>query len=287
MCGQNFQQNAIDKIKGIISKPMPKEWYDYKSNKILDTDSEEEIERKRFNLSILAEKKPYFMNYVYPHQMHKYNKFVKNANENCMMRFGLSVETLRNKKNLTLQEEKFLKYYDIKMPVCTYPSIMNKICWHIEKEFENIYQYDNLKFDYTILKSDTEYDNNTYNKIKNLYYSYKEELKQFSRKAKKERIVDEDKNQAMSSLKEYFKEVAFSICNDEDILCNIVLDLCYTNNDTKQFAWDISGEQIIKNLLSKNNNIISYPTLDVNGDIRYGGFKFSMWEKEIKEEDNE
>jgi len=29
MCGQNYQQNAIDKIKGIVSKPIPKEWYDY------------------------------------------------------------------------------------------------------------------------------------------------------------------------------------------------------------------------------------------------------------------
>ena len=29
ICGQNYQQNAIDKMKGIICKTMPKEWYSY------------------------------------------------------------------------------------------------------------------------------------------------------------------------------------------------------------------------------------------------------------------
>ena len=34
ICGQALQQEEIDKIKGIQAKPMPKEWYDYKVNKI-------------------------------------------------------------------------------------------------------------------------------------------------------------------------------------------------------------------------------------------------------------
>jgi hypothetical protein len=35
MCGQLFQQNAIDKTKGIIAKPRPKSWFDNKANKII------------------------------------------------------------------------------------------------------------------------------------------------------------------------------------------------------------------------------------------------------------
>ena len=36
-CGQLFQQNAIDKAKGIIAKPMPREWHDrHSENKIED-----------------------------------------------------------------------------------------------------------------------------------------------------------------------------------------------------------------------------------------------------------
>ena len=57
MCGQNYQQNAIDKIKGIVSKPMPKHWYKYSS----DLDD--------FNKSIVANRKPYFFQYIYPHRM--------------------------------------------------------------------------------------------------------------------------------------------------------------------------------------------------------------------------
>ena len=40
-CGQLYQQNAIDKTKGIIAKPMPKDWYDRSVNKIDEKDSEE------------------------------------------------------------------------------------------------------------------------------------------------------------------------------------------------------------------------------------------------------
>ena len=34
ICGQAYQQEEIDKIKGIQAKTMPKEWYNYKYNKL-------------------------------------------------------------------------------------------------------------------------------------------------------------------------------------------------------------------------------------------------------------
>lgn len=60
-CGQLQQQDCIDKIKGIISKPMPREWYDphYLSG------IEDPVKRKLYS-NILAFRKPYFMRYIYP-----------------------------------------------------------------------------------------------------------------------------------------------------------------------------------------------------------------------------
>ena len=63
MCMQDYQQAEIDKAKGCESRPVPKEWYNYKENKILDEDSEEVKQKKMFNISILANKKPYFFIY--------------------------------------------------------------------------------------------------------------------------------------------------------------------------------------------------------------------------------
>ena len=61
MCGQLFQQNVIDRAKGIIAKPMPSEWYDIKKCRVKDDDDEETIQRKEFNSKIVAAIKPYFM----------------------------------------------------------------------------------------------------------------------------------------------------------------------------------------------------------------------------------
>ena len=58
-CGQLYQQNAIDKAKGIICKPMPRTWHDrHAANKI------EDDELRDFYRSIVADKKPYFMRYL-------------------------------------------------------------------------------------------------------------------------------------------------------------------------------------------------------------------------------
>jgi hypothetical protein len=285
-CGQNFQQNAIDKTKGIISKPMPKEWYDFKVNEIHKEDDTAIINRKRFNLSILADKKPYFFNYIYPIQMKKYKTFIDKANKNCLMRFGLSVEELKVKKDRTEEEERFLTYYNIKMPVEIYPSTMNKICWRIEQEFDD---YSNKKvrttnFDSSLLTDGEEYSKSRYAAIKQLYEEYQRELKQYSQTIKNTRIDADEKRIAREIFKQDFKRKALEICNNEEELCNIVIDLCYRNNSSKQFAWDISGKTIIKNLLKKNSNIIHYPTLNKDGEIEFGGYRFSMQEKVIESE---
>ena len=60
--GQAYQQEMIDKIKGIEAKTMPKEWYDYRVNKIDDNketdeslEDEEIVSFKKKNLKILRD----------------------------------------------------------------------------------------------------------------------------------------------------------------------------------------------------------------------------------------
>ena len=283
-CGQNFQQNAIDKVKGIISKPMSKEWYDYKINMKDDKDSLEDKERKQLNLSILAEKKSYFMNYIYPDQMKSYNNFTKKSNNNCLRRFGITVAEMQTKTILTKDERTFLKYYNIKMPVETYPSIMNKICKRIELEFDDcdLIKPDDPTFDYSILMTTTPVSQVRYNDIKKLYKDYNKEISQYAQTIKKERVDKEEKTAKREIFKNNFKTAALEICNNQEELCNIVVSICYKTNSSKQFAWDIAGETIIQNLLDKNDNTIKYPTLNDLGDIKFGGYAFSMESKSLR-----
>ena len=66
MCGQLYQQNTIDRAKGVIAKSMPEYWYSVRDNMPEENDTEDDLKEKEFNLKITAANKPYFMTYVYP-----------------------------------------------------------------------------------------------------------------------------------------------------------------------------------------------------------------------------
>ena len=282
ICGQNYQQNAIDRIKGCISKPMPKEWYDYRFAKNTD--------KSEFNIRILADKKPYFFIYNYPYLMRRYKKYISDVNKNCLIRFGLDVKELIEKEDRNEDEEQFLKYYYIKMPVFNNNSVMNRICWKIEKEFDGFKSIGTKEediFDSSILKSPTKYSKKRFTDIKSIYEDYNIKLREHAQSSSKSKIDKDEEKTKRIVVKENFKKQAQEICNNEDELCNIVVDLCYKNNYSKQFAWDICGNVIIKNLLIRNNNIVQYPIADDKGNIEYGGEKFSMFVKDISELDVE
>lgn len=282
-CGQLYQQNAIDKTKGIEAKPMPDTWYNWIANKLTKAKTTEEKKTFWMNRKIIADKKPYFMQYVYPSEKAALNKYKKANNEKCLMRFRITLEELLSKENKSRDEEKFVYCYYDRMPLGTAPCTINRICWRIEELFDRKITKNDVPFDYSILKSDAEYNNNMYSRIKKIYESYKKELQSYMQYAKSERIKSEDRQIQKYLLKEQFKEKCFKICPNEDELCNIVLDLCYSkSNNSKQFAWDICGETFVKNLLRRNHYKVSFPKLDKDGDIEFDGMKFSMVETEIK-----
>ena len=280
-CGQLLQQDAIDKAKGIISKPMPKEWYDRHSvNKIEDDD------KRNFYRSIVADKKPYFMRYIYPTLMSQYNTYIKNTDKNCLREFGMTVSELKSMRydELTERQVEFLNYYSRSMPVGTNDCVMNQICRKFEMMFDGFNKKSSYKsdFDYSIMKSDAEYTAKQYRTIKSMYETYTKRLSNFKSFAEYERVDDGDSALGLERIKEEFIEECDKICPDQSILCNIILDICYSKNITKRFAWSICGSEIIKNLLSKNGNKISYPVMCDDGEFEYGGNSFTIETKEIE-----
>ena len=276
-CGQLYQQNAIDKAKGIICKPMPRTWHDKHSINKIEDESERELYR-----SISAEKKPYFMRYIYPELMKTYNMYIKNTNKNSLRQYQMTVDELSEFDNLTDAQKLFLKFYNIKMPVGTSDCVMNKICKRFESEFDGHIKRvsSELNFDYTIMKDDTEYSASQFYEIKKLYAEYNKQVQDFKLFASRERIDDLNLIGELSVMEESFVTACSEICPNEDALCNIVLDLCYNRSGTKRFAWRICGHNIIQNLLNNNERIISIPKLDSDGDITYCGERFSV--KDVK-----
>ena len=258
------------------------------SNGIINKDDDEEVkQQKQFNIKILADKKPYFMCYIYPHEMRKYKTYVKKVNKNCIIRFGATLDQMTSKADKSEEEQQFIDSYHYKMPVNIYPSLMNKICYRIEEEMDGVLKRYKGEFDYSMLKNnDVEYSKSNYDKIRTLHKKYKRETKKyFTESSNEEREDGFTKSDLRKIFVQRFKQQAEVLCSNKDELCNIVLDLCYINNESKQFAWDVCGETIINNLLIKQNYKIQYPELNINGDIEYGGMKFSMKEIHINGEE--
>lgn len=283
-CGQLYQQNQIDKTKGIEAKEMPDQWYNWISNKIGKGKTSSEKKQNWFNRKLIADKKPYFMQYIYPAEKAKLNEYIKKNNEKSIMRFRITLDELLNKNNKSPEEKKFIDCYYQRMPVGIAPCTINKICWKIENIFDSISPSKSETFDYSILKSNASYSKHLFLQIKKNYDKYRRETSNYMQYAKSERIKTEDRQIQKYIFREEFKRQCLEQCPNEDILCNIVLDLCYSKSKySKQFAWDICGDVFIQNLLKRNNYVISYPTLDDNGEIEFNGLHFSMNTVKLKD----
>ena len=274
-CGQLYQQNAIDKAKGIVCKPMPKSWYDRHAASKIEDPNQRELYRR-----LLADKKPYFMRYIYPTLMRQYNTYVKNTDKNALREFQMTVSELQAIPihDRTDRMNEFLHYYSIKMPVGDHDCVMNRICKRFEIEFDGYIgnHIDIPDFDYTVMKTGAEYSKSQLASISKLYTGYNKRLRSFAMFANYERVDECETFRIMTDLRDEFMQECLKICSNQEVLCDIVLDITYKKSGTKKFAWDICGEQIIKNLLAKNNDVIMFPTKDQNGDITFCGERFSV-----------
>lgn len=287
-CGQKFQQDSIDKAKGIISKPMPKGWYDRVAAKGDDGDDEATVQ---LNLRVVADKKPYFMRYIYPSLMRKYNTYISNTNKKALREFRMTMDELIERENAgesTEEEQEFLHYYRVKMPVGVNNCVMNRICRRFEAEFDGYIarHTSETEFDYTIMKSGTEYSQTQYNTILRLYEAYNRRIQDYMQYAKKERLDEDEHTNLRFVMVQDFRRECQIACSNKDQLCDILLDICYQKEGSKQFVWDMAGEDIIDALLRNNGGRISFPVHAEDGDITFGGDQFTFVTKQIGGEDD-
>lgn len=280
-CGQLYQQNAIDKAKGIISNPMPKEWHDrHAVNKMDDFDG------KELYRSIVADRKPYFMRYIYPSLMKQYNTYIKNTDKNALREFQMTVAELKSipKEDLTERQAEFLKYYDFRMPVGVGDCVMNKICRRFEEEFDGYIKKNvaQIQFDHSFMRNDTDYTYVQRNAINKLYKEYNNKLKNYAIFSYYERVDEYESFNSINEIDDYFRAGCEKICPNEDVLSNILLDICYSKKSTRKFVWSMVGDVIIKNLIRNTGGVMSYPVLDDCGDISYGGERFSIHNKQLE-----
>ena len=277
----NYQQNAIDRIKGVVARPVPKEWLNPRMFKIEEDDDDATVLDKQINANIAAEIKPWFFIYRYSQLKSELDKYVKAVKSNCKIRFGKSIDDLYASENKSADESEFLYYYEKYLPVSRAPGTMNRICWKIEDEFQTTNVLPDVEFDTSILKSDAQYTTEEYDTIKRLYDEYNNNMQLFLKGTNKNDSLKEERDAFSLRLVEIFSQACSAACPNDEVLANILIDVCYTSNKNKSFAWEVAGEHIFKNILKQNNYIIQYPIKDDNGDIEFCGQKFSLYTQQI------
>lgn len=145
---------------------MPKSWYDYSACKIEDGDDPDTIADKQFNMRILANKKPYFMSYIYPEQIRGYKKYMNAIRRKTVREMSDDAQDILAKpeEERTEYENTFIQYYLFKNPVGMNLCTMNRICWMIEEEMDGYLKHlrhDDV-LDYDAIKSGKEYSLSTY-----------------------------------------------------------------------------------------------------------------------------
>lgn len=251
---------------------MPAYWYSIRENKA--NAENVSAERQKLNEKIVASHKPYFMQYVYPLLRSEEKKWIDECNIDSLRKFGVEIDD----ESLKESDEgiEFLKFKDRGLKTGSNPCTVNRICWIFEKEFPNASVARPEKdFDYTILKSDTDYSERDFDAIEKVYKDYRNEFNSFRQQIKDGNYEkNDDLKYTLELFKQRFKGECSRICPNEQELCNIILDLCYTKECLKQFAWDIVGDVIVDNLIKRNGSI-SFPVRNGN-EFEFGGKTFDM-----------
>jgi hypothetical protein len=277
------QGAQIDKSKGLIVKEFPRNWTNY--IKVTEDMADEEKKVIEFNNSILIDKRPYFMRYLYPNYNKKYLKFIANYDNYCISNFGFSLKELLDKKE-SLSEKEFqtVQNYFKYSPLLDSDCLINQICHYMEsqiKEIKIITKYKISEENILILKDhDIPLDKDKLKKLYDIYRRFKSEKRNFAN------IKDEEGNERYKTLEQYNKSIrqeCFSISSNIYELANLAVSICYEihPSDNKQFCWSIFGEGIVDNVMKNKQSEILAPFLDENGDIEYLGNKYKKYKIEI------
>lgn len=253
---------------------MPRSWYDRHAIGGDFTPHEKEVFKH-----IVADRKPYFMRYIYPSLSKQYAAYVKSSNKNAMRQFGISIDEMMQMQNKDLTDQqsdfldKFRKYMPVGMGDCT----MNRICRRIEAEFDGILRRrrDEIPFDYTILKSGTDYSASHLSAIKKLMAEYDRVIRDKAVESSASKTDNDEKMKWLKQLDDLFAESCAIACPDAEELCEILVDLCYSKEKSKMFVWKMCGDDIVKKLL-KRNGTIQFPTKDENGSIIWKSDRYSV-----------
>lgn len=280
-CMQAVQQAEIDKAKGIKTYPMQKSWYMLNECKQSEEYSDEYNEKMVFYEKICAHKKPYFFGYNYPSLMKEYRETTNRAMTNARQKFRMELNDMiymyENHIEMSLEQQAFIERFLRGLNLDSSKSTCNMICWEVEKAFDGHKCFVTEPVDlYGLLRSDATYDGTIFNKVV-------KECKKSEKKRVIKCMIEVLLNKVeLEEVKEDYNvefdiSVALNeICNNAEMLCDVLLDYCYQYGGNKEILWNVCGETLLSRLAQDRK--MYYPIVDSDGDFEVQGKRYLMRE---------
>ena len=276
------QGSIIDSAKGLVVRAIPSHWTRW-THIDKDAMSKEEVEKAMLRNSVLVDKRPSFMTFLYQSYAQEQRKFEYDYNIYCVANFGIALSDMlkKDKKSLSKEELSFLQKYSRYDPFLDTDCTTNNISKYMRqqvKEIKSSCKKSSSEHILHILRSSSmEINKGKLKQLYNLYKRYKSEKRNlYSMRNISGDLIYKTLEQYNKAIR---KEAYRGISSDIKELANLAITICYEIHpeDNKSFAWNVFGEGIIENIKINRQEDIRVPVLDNDhGDIDYLGCKYSM-----------
>ena len=283
---RKIQGTIIDGTKGLMVKPIPKCWYQW-SKVAVDMDNDE-IANTKFNNSIIVDKRPLFMRFLYHNYNRSFKRHFYNFDLSCIFEHGVELKELLLQKDFDDCKRKFLADYKHYGPLLDTNCVINRISSYMQKSIKKIKKnYKPIINDEMILilkDGSIELDREKLKQLYNLYKKYKNEKRNFS---EIKDLSGERRFKVVDQYNKMIRKEAFNISSNIQELANLAVTICYEQypKGSKAFAWNIFGEGIVKNIWKNRQKEVRIPFLDKHGNIEYLGNKYSSMEVNAEDEE--
>ena len=255
--GQNMQ---IDRGKGIRVMEIPLHWTKWMNPKIFTGEEQDRVVR---NNRLLAQKRPYFMRYIYRDYNRKYIFEREGYDDSSHDMFAKGLTELSDSSDK--EEKEYLEKYYRKSKFIQKTGTMNSICTYMEDNVSKI------KVDIKEKSKDVfhKYYSGVYTpKKSDLFYLDKifEEYK-----STKKMVHFKDEFESLDNFLEYLKAKILSelFLSDREF-GNLAVYYGYEyKKQAVSFVWSIFGGFIWKNILQNSSNEIQIPVGYEYGEIDY------------------
>lgn len=269
---------------------MQKSWYILSECQQKDEYTDEYNEKMKFYEKICAHKKPYFFGYNYSSMMKEYkettNRAITNARQKFRRELSDMLQAYENKEELPEEQRIFVERFLHSLKLDNSKSTCNMICWEIERVFDGktISGSNNVDL-YSLVRRNEECSPSLLDKIAKL-----------CKKSEQKRAIkcalgfllntqDAEHDEEYSNVDYDMADILGEVCNNEEQLCDLLLDYCYKYNGNKEILWSVCGETIFNRLLQ--GNALHYPIADPNGDFEVQGKRYLMREYIVGGDENE